>query len=152
MTKAFARNEQLLDLVNKSTNHESVKPDLEKWLNEVAVKNDELLKKVRDYLEICPKTDNASQRSKVPSTQMSSKISSSLRSNTSSQRQKDLILAKQKREEIEEQNEAALRVTQQKQELEIKRMQRNKSISRKNLHLELPRCKKRTAKNWLRQH
>ena len=74
MTEAFARNEQLLDLANKSTNHESVKPDLEKWLKEVAVKNDELLKKVRDYLDNCSKTDNASQRSIVPSTQRSKKF------------------------------------------------------------------------------
>ena len=30
MTKTFAKNEQLLDLANKSTNPESVKEDLEK--------------------------------------------------------------------------------------------------------------------------
>ena len=37
MTKAFAKkNELLLDLANKSTNPESVNPDLEKWLKDVA--------------------------------------------------------------------------------------------------------------------
>ena len=57
-------------------------PDLEMWLNDVAVKNDEILKKDREYLYICPKTDNASQTSLAPSTQKteSSKVSSSLQS------------------------------------------------------------------------
>ena len=116
-----------------------MKADLEKWLNEVAVKNDEILKKARDYLDNCPKTDNASQMSIVPSTQKtkSSKVSSSLRSKTSSQRQKELILAKQKREEIEKQNEAALRLTQQKQELELKRMQREQEHLKEELALRV---------------
>ena len=48
MTKTFAKNEQLLGLANESTNPESVKPDLEKWLNDVAVRNDEILTKARD--------------------------------------------------------------------------------------------------------
>ena len=68
MTKAFAKNEQLLDLAKKSTNPESVKPDLEKMLNDVAVRNDEILRKARDYLEKCLQTGNASQTSIVPST------------------------------------------------------------------------------------
>ena len=121
MTKAFAKNQQLLELANKSTNPESVKPDLEKWLNDVAVKNDEVLKKAREYLDNCSKRDNASQTSPTPSTQKtkSSKVSSSFRSKTSSQRQKELLLAKQRREEIDKQNEAALRLTQQKQNLRV---------------------------------
>ena len=90
ITKAFAKNEQLLELANKSTNPEAVKPDLEKWLNDVAVKNDEVLKKAREYLDNCSKTDNASQTSPTPPTQKtkSSKVSSSLRSKTSSQRRR----------------------------------------------------------------
>ena len=123
MTKAFAKkNEQLLDLANKSSNPESVKPDLEKWLNDVTIKNDEILKNAHEYLDKCQQTDNASQILIVPSTNKtkSSKISSSLRSKTSSQRLKELFLAKQRREEIEKQNEATLRLTQQKQDLEHK--------------------------------
>ena len=89
MTKAFAKNEQLLDLANKSSNPETVKSDLEKWLNDVTVENDELLKKNHVYLDKCHQTDNASQTSIVPSTNKtrSSNGSSSLRSKTSSQRQ-----------------------------------------------------------------
>ena len=135
MTKTFAKNEQLLDLANKSTNPESVKPDLEKWLNDVAIRNDEILTKARDYLEKCLQTDNASQTSIVLSTNKtkSSKVSSSLRSKTSSQRQKELLLAKQRREEIEKQNEAVLRLTQQKQDLEIKRMQQQQERLKEEL-------------------
>ena len=42
-------------------------------------------------------------------------------SKTSSQRQRDLIIAPQRREEIEKQNEASLRLAKQEQELELER-------------------------------
>ena len=144
MTKVFAKNEQLLDLANKSTNPESVKPDLEKWLNDVAVRNDEILTKARDYLEKCLQTDNASETSIVPSTNKtkSSKVSSSLPSKTSSQRQKELLLAEQRREEIEKQNEAALRLTQQKHDLEIKRMQQEQERLKEELALRVAELQK----------
>ena len=85
-----------------------MKPDLERWLSVVAVKDDEKLKKAGDDLDYYPRTNDASRFSKVPSTQKtkSIEVSSSLRSKTSSQRQTEL-LAKKKCEEIEEQNEAA---------------------------------------------
>ena len=44
-------------------------------------------------------------------------------SKTSSQRQRDLIIAQQRREEIEKQNEASLRLARQKQELELERQE-----------------------------
>ena len=147
MTKAVAKNEQLLDLANKSTNPMSVKPDLEMWLNDVAVKNDEMLKKNREYLDNCPKTDNPSQTSLAPSTQKteSSKVSSSLQSKTSSQKQKELLLAKQRREEIEKQNEVAFRRQKQKQDLELKQMQQQQERLEKELATKSPRCRMRTA-------
>ena len=148
MTKAYAKNELLLDLANKSTNPESVKPDLEKWLNDDAVKNDEILKKAREYLDNCRKADNASQTSVTPLTQKtkSSKVSSSLRSKTSSQRQKELLLAKQRREEIEKQNEAALRLTQQKQDLELKRMQQEQERLKEELALRVAEVQEENRK------
>ena len=148
MTKAFAKNEQLLDLANKSTNPESVKPDLEKWLNDVTVRNDEILSKAREYLDNCSKTDNASQTSLTPSTQKtkSSKVSSFLRSKTSSQRQKELLLAKQMREEIEKQNEAALRLTQQKQNLELKRMHQEQERLKEELALRVAEVQEENRK------
>ena len=148
MTKTFAKNEQLLDLANKSTNPESVKPDLEKWLNDVTVRNDEILTKARNYLEKCLQTDNASQTSIVLSTNKtkSSRVSSSLRSKTSSQRQKELLLAKRRREEIEKQNEATLRLTQQKQDLEIKRMQQEQERLKEELALRVAEVQEENRK------
>ena len=148
ITKAFAKNEQLLELANKSTNPEAVKPDLEKWLNDVAVKNDEVLKKAREYLDNCSKTDNASQTSPTPSTQKtkSSKVSSSFRSKTSSQKQKELLLAKQRREQIEKQNEAALRLTQQKQNLELKTMHQEQERLKEELALRVAEVQEENRK------
>ena len=53
LTKAFAKNEQLLDLANKSSIPGSVEPDFEKWLKDVAVKNDEILKKAHESVDKC---------------------------------------------------------------------------------------------------
>ena len=148
MTKAFSENEQLLDLANKSSNPESVKPDFEKWLNDVTVENDEILKKAHEYLDKRQQTDNASQTSIVPSTNKttSSKVSSCLRSKTSSQRQKELLLAKQRREEIEKQNEATLRLTQQKQDLELKRMQQEQERLKEELALRVAEVQEENRK------
>ena len=44
-------------------------------------------------------------------------------SKTSSQRQQDLIIAQQRQEDIEKQNEASLRLAKQKQELELERQE-----------------------------
>ena len=52
----------------------------------------------------------------------SSKASSSKVSKTSSQRQRDLLIAKHRQEEVERQNEAALRLAKQKQELELEQL------------------------------
>ena len=76
----------------------------------------------------------------------SSKVSSSLRSKASSQRQKELLLAKQRREEIEKQNEAALRLTQQKQDLEIKRMQQEQERLKEELALRVAEVQEENRK------
>ena len=53
----------------------------------------------------------------------SSKATSSKISKTSNQRQRDLIIAQQRREEIERQNEATLRLAKQKQQLELEQQE-----------------------------
>ena len=125
MMKAFAKNEQLLELAKKTADPPSVTADLEKWLNDITVLNDEVLKTARDYLDQYPKTDTSSQTSVNTTTKKakSSKSSSSKVSKSSSQRQRDLLIAKHKREEIEKQNEAAVRLAKQKQELELEVLQ-----------------------------
>ena len=125
MTKAFAKNEQLLELAKKTNDPATVTADLENWLNVTSIQNDEILRRAREYIDQCPKTDNSSQTSVKAATvkTKSSKNSSSKASKTSSQRQRDLLIAKHKREEVERQNEAALRLAKQKQELELEQLQ-----------------------------
>ena len=124
MTKAFAKNEQLLELAKKTNDPATVTADLEKWLKVTSIQNDGILRSARDYIDQCPNTDNSSQTSVKAATvkTKSSKVSSSKASKTSSQRQRDLLFAKQKRE-VERQNEAALRLAKQKQELELEQLQ-----------------------------
>ena len=136
MTKAFAKNEQLLELAKKCNDPTTITDDLEKWLNDVTVENDEILKKARDYIDKCPQLDKSSQSSHRTTTvkSKSSKATSSKVSKTSSQRQRDLIIAQQRREEIEKQNEAIIRLAKQKQQLEIEQQE-----------LELQRLRKEQA-------
>ena len=124
MTKAFSKNEQLLELARKTSDPASVKADLEKWLNDTTVLNDGILKSAREYIYQCPNVERLSQSSAKTSKKVkSSKASSSKVSKSSSQRQRELLIAQHKREEIERQNEAALRLAKQKQELELEQLQ-----------------------------
>ena len=125
MTKAFSKNEQLLELTKKTNDPASTSADLEKWLHETTKNNDEILKRAREYIDKQPQSEKLSQNSRKTTTvrTKSSKASSSKLSKTSSQRQRDLIIAQQRREEIEKQNEASLRLAKQKQELELKRQE-----------------------------
>ena len=123
MEKAFSKNEQLLELAQKTSDPESVKADLEKWLNDITAQNDEILKTAWEYIDQCPNTERSSQLSaKASKTMISSKASGSKVSKCSSQREREMLIAKQKREEIERQNEAALRLAKQKQELELEQL------------------------------
>ena len=114
-------------------------------MNEVTTRNDEILKKARDYIDQCPLVDGASQssttvtKSKQPS--KTSTTRTSRQSRTSSQRQRDLLIAKQRKEEIERQNEAALRSAKQQQELELERLQEEQE----QLRLRTDRLKKEQA-------
>ena len=127
MTKAFAKNEQLVTLSSKTDNEEAVKADLEKWLNDVSTKNDEVLRKAREYIDNCPKADQKSHSSADSIQKASSKKSSTAnKSRSSSQRQKELLLAIHRREELERQNESLIRLAKQKQELELKKLDQEK--------------------------
>ena len=76
------------------------------------MENDKILRKAREYIDQCPQSEKSSQTSRQSVTvkTKSSKVSSSQISKTSSQRQRDLIIARQRREEIEKQSEATLRL------------------------------------------
>ena len=123
LAKALDRNEQLFPFADKASEPAKLKGDLAKWASEVTAQNDAILKSAREYVDQCPPTtDVNSQCSKPGSSKIRSKPSSKaskVASKTSSQRHRDLLVAQQRREEIERQNEAALRLTRQKQELEL---------------------------------
>ena len=101
MTKLFAKHEQLFELSGKTEDPSLVKQDLETWLNEVTTRNDEILKKAREYIDQCPLVVGASQssttvtKSKQPSKTSASRTSR--QSRTSSQRQRYLLIAKQRK-------------------------------------------------------
>ena len=103
MSKAFSKNEQLLELAKKTNDPAPTSADLEKWLHETTVNNDEILKRAREYIDEQPQSKKLSQNSRKTTTVRTkcSKASSSKLSKTSSQRQRDLIIAQQRREEIE---------------------------------------------------
>ena len=111
----------------------------------MTTRNDEILKKARDYIDQCPLVDAASQssttvtKSKQPSKTSTSRTSR--QSRTSIQRQRDLLIAKQRKEEIERQNEAALRLAKQQQELELERLQEEQEL----LRLRADRLRKEQA-------
>ena len=104
MTKLFAKHEQLFDLAGRRLDPSLVTQDFKTWLNEVNTRNNGILKKTRAYFDQCPLIDAASQSSTiVTKSKQPSKTSASgtpRQSRTSSQRQRDLLIAKQRKEEI----------------------------------------------------
>ena len=145
MTKLFAKHEQLFELAGKTEDPSLVTQNLETWSNEVTTRNDEILKKARDYIGQCPLVDAASQssttvtKSKQPSKTSTSRTSR--QSKTARQRQRASLMAKQRKEEIERQNKAALRLAKQQQKLELERLQEEQEL----LRLRTDRLKKEQA-------
>ena len=100
----------------------------------MTTRNDEVLKKARDNTDQCPLVGGASQssttvtKSKQPSKTSASRASR--QSRISSKRQRDFLIAKNRKEETERQNEAALRSAKQQQELELERLQEEQELFR----------------------
>ena len=95
------KNEDLIAFAGKTEDPSALVPSLESYLEAMTTKNDKILTSARNYINAA-----AYIRSRVPSIMTSSK--------TSSQRKHDYVIAKMKREEIEKQNEAAIRLAKQK--------------------------------------
>ena len=83
----------------------------------MTTKNDEILTSSRNYINSADdkgsefQEPSVSTRSRLPPLMTSSK--------TSSQRKQDYVIAKVKREEIEKQNEAAIRLAKQEKQMEL---------------------------------
>ena len=129
MTRAFSKNEQVFALASKTTNAEALKAYLEQWLKMVTELNDEILRKAREYIDACPAADEKSHSSVGTVNKKASKRSSiSTKSKTSSQKQKELVLAIQRREELARQSENALRLAKQRHEFARKRLEEEQAL------------------------
>ena len=111
------KNEDLFAFAGKTEDPSALVPSLESYLEAMTTKNDKILTSARNYINSADdkasefQEPRASIRSRLPSLMTSSK--------TSSQRKHDYVIAKMKREEIEKQNEAAIRLAKQKKQVEI---------------------------------
>ena len=115
--------EDLIAFAGKTEDPSALVPSLESYLEAITTKNDKILTSARNYINSADdkvsefREPRASIRSRVPSTMTSSK--------TSSQRKHDYVIAKMKREEIENQNEAAIRLAKQKKQMELDELEEN---------------------------
>ena len=117
------KNEDLIAFAGKTEDPSALVPSLESYLEAMTTKNDKILTSARNYINSADdkvsefQEPRASIRSRLPSLMTSSK--------TSSQRKHDYVIAKMKREEIEKQNEAAIRLAKQKKQMEPDELEEN---------------------------
>ena len=117
------KNEDLIAFAGKTEDPSALVPSLESYLEAMTTKNDKILTSARNYINSADdkvsefQEPRASIRSRLPSLMTSSK--------TSSQRKHDYVIAKMKREEIEKQNEAAIRLAKQKKQMELDELEEN---------------------------
>ena len=117
------KNEDLIAFAGKTEDPSALVPSLESYLEAMTTKNDKIVTSARNYINSADDKVSELQEpralilSRLPSIMTSSK--------TSSQRKHDYVIAKMKREEIEKQNEAAIRLAKQKKQMEIDELVEN---------------------------
>ena len=117
------KNDDLIAFAGKTEDPSELVPSLESYLEAMRIKNDNILTSARNCINSADDQVNefqeprASLRSRLPSIMASSK--------TSSQRKHDYVIAKMKLDEIEKQNEAAIRLAKQKKQMEIDELAEN---------------------------
>ena len=124
-TRLFDKNSELFDLAQKTEDPDAVCKNLENWIETVTKKTDEFIAAAREYINSVRDKETAEQYTSHhsrPGSHMSS-------SKKSSQRQRDLELSRFKREELEKQHEAKLRVARQRLEIEKQRNCENWKLS-----------------------
>ena len=113
-TRVVDKNEELFDLAQKTEDPDAACENLEQWLETVTKKTDEFIAAARGYINSVHDKETAelytSHHSRLGSHMTSSK--------RSSQRQRESELSKLKREELEKQYEAKLRIARQRLEIE----------------------------------
>ena len=136
MTKAIKRHDQLLELTLKVDDSALLLREQKTWLYVLTTTNDEVLERARQYNNSLPATVKTSQKSsKTTKKAVSTRSGNCVTSKTSTQRQKELLIAKHRKEELECQHESSLRLAKQKQEIELQKSQ----PEQQRLHLEKER-------------
>ena len=123
---AFEKNEDLLKLAAKTENPTDLTKILEEWSKGLIALNDEYLSKARAYINSIGETEEGGSRhsGSQGTAKRSSKHSKSKATNksqvsvSSSQRRLQQKFARLKREEVERQNAAELRIAQEKADQE----------------------------------
>ena len=128
------KNEDLIAFAGKTEDPSALVPSLESYLEAMTTKNDKILTSARNYINSADDKVSELQEPRAPILSRLPSIMTS--SKTSSQRKHDYVIAKMKREEIEKQNEAAIRLAKQKKQIELDELEEN---NRKRLAEEL--CK-----------
>ena len=123
---ANVKNNELLLTAKKTNEEEKLTKELEEWLDVTTRLNHVFLEDARKYIESLENVGSVSNGKEQSGAQSkkSSKIASST-SKTSSQRKRDLVLAKMRRE-VERQSEAALRLQEVKNRLALKEVELNR--------------------------
>ena len=122
MSKAIRRLDQLLERTLNLDDSASLLKKQETWLNVLTTINDVVLKRAHQYSDSLPATDKTSQSSsKTAKKTVSTRSGNSVTSKTSSWRQKDFLIAKHRREELESQHESSFCLAKQKQEIEFQK-------------------------------
>ena len=117
------KNEDLIAFAGKTGDPSALVPSLESYLEAMTTKNDKILTSARNYIN---SADDKVSEFQEPRASIQSRLPSLMAlSKTSSQRKHDYVIAKMKREEIEKQNEAAIRLAKQKKQMEIDELEVN---------------------------
>ena len=113
------KNEDLIAFAGKKDNPSALVPALESYLEAMTTKNDKILTSARNYINSADDKVSEFQEPRAPILSRLPSIMTS--SKTSSQRKHDYVIAKMKREE----NEAAIRLTKQKKQMELDELEEN---------------------------
>ena len=113
-TRVVDKNEELFDLAQRTEDPDAACKKLEKWLETVTKKTDEFIAAARGYINSVHDKETA----EVYTSHHSGSGSCMISSKRSIPRQRDLELSRLKREELEKQHEAKLRIARQRFEIE----------------------------------
>ena len=117
------KNEDLIEFAGKTEDPSALVPSLESYLEAMTTKNDKIITSARNYIN---SADDKVSEFQEPSAPILSRLPSIMTSSkTSSQRKHDYVFAKMKREEIEKQNEAAIRLAKQKKQMQLDELEEN---------------------------